>query len=166
MVHVDRGIVGGGRLRARARYAKRYAHAKRRHHANSDHARRGTPRAHANARHHCGSCSMAFLLEHVRLRLKHVNAAYSVHSPPPCGEGLGVGVARFFANGATVISPYHPSPHPSPSRLRACPLPANFSVTKPRQAGVWLGREQTESRGRSFASAWDRIERRGGASMT
>src|SRR5712691_3308998 len=32
-----------------------------------------------------------------------------------------------------------PPPQPSPSRLRACPLPANQKVTKPRQAGVWLG---------------------------
>ena len=30
-------------------------------------------------------------------------------------------------------------PQPSPSRLRACPLPANLKMTKPRQAGVWLG---------------------------
>src|SRR5215467_5960463 len=34
----------------------------------------------------------SFLLEHVRLCLKHVSATYSVCSPPPCGEGLGVGV--------------------------------------------------------------------------
>ncbi len=31
-------------------------------------------------------------------------------------------------------------PQPLPSRLRACPLPAKLKVTKPRQAGVWLGR--------------------------
>src|SRR5262245_25224374 len=38
----------------------------------------------------------SFLLEHVRLCLKHVSATYSVCSPPPCGEGLGVGVVRFL----------------------------------------------------------------------
>src|SRR6516165_5952108 len=74
-------------------------------------------------------------------------------NPTSAGEGLGV-------EGSEIEAPrlLHapPPPQPSPSRLRACPLPANFSVTKPRQAGVWLGREQTESRGRSFASAWDR----------
>src|SRR5262245_65858512 len=56
----------------------------------------------------------SFLLEHVRLCLKHVGDTYSVCSPPPCGEGLGVGVARFFAGGATEIS--LPPPHPSPAR--------------------------------------------------
>src|SRR5262249_6851489 len=34
------------------------------------------------------------LLEHVRLCLKHFGAAHSVRSPPPCGEGLGVGVRQ------------------------------------------------------------------------
>jgi hypothetical protein len=71
--------------------------------------------------------------------LEHNSAAISVRSPPPCGEGLGVGVVQLFAGGANVISLHHPPPQPSPSRLRACPLPANLRVTKPRQAGVWLG---------------------------
>jgi hypothetical protein len=51
--------------------------------------------------------------------------------------GVGVG-ARVSRNN------YDPPPQPSPSRLRACPLPASPNVTKSRQAGVWLGREQTE----------------------
>src|SRR5258707_1959944 len=80
--------------------------------------------------------------------LKHIRATYSLCSPPqpnpglpgfghlkncrkranpqPAGEGLGVGVVRFFADGATVISPYHPPPHPSPTtgegaHLVSCP---------------------------------------------
>src|SRR5262245_42706857 len=55
-----------------------------------------------------GSCSTVVLLEHVRLCLKHVGATCSVCSPPPCGEGLGVGAARFLAGSA--IPPPHPSP--------------------------------------------------------
>src|SRR6266403_6042174 len=43
-------------------------------------------------------------------------ATISVCSPPPCGEGLGVGVVRFWAGGATEISPHHPPPQPSPTR--------------------------------------------------
>jgi hypothetical protein len=52
---------------------------------------------------------------------------------PLAGEGWGGGWlwAHSFLG--------HPPPCPSPSRLRACPLPANLRVTKPRQAGVWLG---------------------------
>src|SRR5260221_14756344 len=60
-------------------------------------------------------------------RLRRVSmsdgAARAVCSPPPCGEGLGVGVVRYFAVGAIVISPHYP------------PLP-----TPPPQGG----REQTE----------------------
>src|SRR6266516_4667549 len=46
--------------------------------------------------------------------LTHYGATHSVRSPPPCGEGLGVGVVRFFAGVATEISPYHPLPIPPP----------------------------------------------------
>src|SRR5262249_33312592 len=73
--------------------------------------------------------------ERVRLRLMQNAPAHSVYSPPPCGEGLGVGVARLDAPPLAIRT----TPHPSPSRLRACPLPAKLKVTKPRQAGVWLG---------------------------
>ena len=42
-----------------------------------------------------------------------IAAAYSVRSPPPCGEGLGVGVMRL----ALRRLPYAPPPpHPSPTR--------------------------------------------------
>ena len=57
-------------------------------------------------------------------------------SPPPCGEGLGVGVKvgrRVLRNND------YPPPQPSPSRLRACPLPARLNVPEPRQAAVRLG---------------------------
>src|SRR5262249_54829772 len=57
------------------------------------------------------------------LTLMYGGAAISVGSPPPCGEGLGVGVAQLIAGGAM-------SPH------RTTPLP-----TPPPQGG----REQTES---------------------
>src|SRR5215813_8787049 len=40
-----------------------------------------------------------------------------------------------------------PHPQPLPGRLRACPLPADLKVTKPRQAGVWLGRGAHRVRG-------------------
>ncbi len=43
-------------------------------------------------------------------------ATISVCSPPPCGEGLGVGVARFCVGGTTEISLHDPPPHPSPTR--------------------------------------------------
>src|SRR5712692_3698069 len=62
-------------------------------------------------------------------------AAISARSPPPCGEGLGVGAV---VGGRISRNNYDPPPRPCPSRLRACPLPAILSVTKPRQAGVWL----------------------------
>src|SRR5258708_21423476 len=54
------------------------------------------------------------------MRLRRVSmsdgAARAVRSPPPCGEGLGVGVVRYFAVGAIVISPHYPPPHPFPTR--------------------------------------------------
>src|SRR5262249_61347254 len=43
------------------------------------------------------------------LCLKQNDAAYSVHSPPPCGEGRGVGVVVW---GNVSASPHHP---PSPT---------------------------------------------------
>jgi hypothetical protein len=52
---------------------------------------------------------------------------------PLAGEGGGGGWLR------TQSFLGDPPPCPSPGRLRACPLPAKLKVTKPRQAGVWLG---------------------------
>src|SRR5262245_5592155 len=73
----------------------------------------------------------------------NTSAADSVHSPPPCGEGLGVGVVVW---GNISASPHHPPPPtPPPARLRACPLPANFrSDQTPAGRGLVGGREHTE----------------------
>src|SRR5262249_50977090 len=49
--------------------------------------------------------------EHLCLCLNRNEAAYSVHSPPPCGEGLGVGVVVW---GNVSASPHHPLPNPPP----------------------------------------------------
>src|SRR5262245_51353254 len=54
-------------------------------------------------------------LEHVRLCLKHVSPAYSVRSPPPFGEGLGVGVRQ---------------------RIAARPPPRRFAPTLPTRGRV------------------------------
>src|SRR5882724_7040030 len=51
----------------------------------------------------------------------HSGATDSVYSPPPCGEGLGVGVAQLIEGGATVISLRHPPPHPSPTPAAGLP---------------------------------------------
>src|SRR5262249_46772182 len=77
-----------------------------------------------------GKCS------HVGRGVMRDGTAISVRSPPPCGEGLGVGVQRCGTAGALSR---HPPPHPSPSRLRACPLPANFRAAKPRQGRGLVG---------------------------
>src|SRR5262245_7688753 len=76
-------------------------------------------------------------------------------APPPCGEGLGVGVRQRITarppprRFATAYAAHRRSwcqerrpeaAYALPSRLRACPLPAKLKITKPRQAGVWLGR--------------------------
>src|SRR5262245_10814185 len=53
--------------------------------------------------------------EHDRLHVKHVSAAYSVRSPPPCGEGSGVGVRP---------------------RLTARPPPRRFAPTLPTRGMV------------------------------
>ena len=51
--------------------------------------------------------------EGVCLRLKDNSAANSVCSPPPCGEGLGVGVAVV---GRSLRNNHDPPPQPSPTR--------------------------------------------------
>src|SRR5262249_10937361 len=54
----------------------------------------------------------SFLLEHVRLCLKHVSATYSVCSPPPCGDGLGLGIHQRI----TGRPPPHRLAPPPPTR--------------------------------------------------
>src|SRR5262249_56830640 len=60
--------------------------------------------------------------------------------PPLVGERWGGG--RSY--GGKGVRQWGPHPQPLPGRLRACPLPADPKVTKPRQAGVWLAGEHTE----------------------
>lgn len=43
------------------------------------------------------------LFHHVLSVLTHYGAAHAVCPPPPCGEELGMRVARFCAGGATEI---------------------------------------------------------------
>src|SRR5262249_39610653 len=63
------------------------------------------------------------------------DAAHSVNSPPPWGGGLGVGVRQRI----TARPPPRRFAPTLPSRLRACPLPADLQATKPRQAGFGWG---------------------------
>src|SRR5262249_1763521 len=47
------------------------------------------------------------------LLLMQIGAAHSMRSPPPCGEGMGVGVARFLSvapPSSYRITPPHPHP--------------------------------------------------------
>src|SRR5262249_61035630 len=90
-------------------------------------------RAHLVLRH------PAAVLEHVRLCLKHISPAYSVRSPPLCGEGLGVGVVRFLRRWRHPYLAASPPPHPSPTRgegadrPRRPPIPSNERpLTPPR----------------------------------
>src|SRR5262249_25434514 len=66
-------------------------------------------------------------LEHVRLCLKHFSAAHLVRSPPPCGEGSGVGVVRFFCRWRhhyLAASPPSPAlPHKGGGSTPSSPLP-------------------------------------------
>jgi hypothetical protein len=48
--------------------------------------------------------------------LVHGETPRSLRSPPPCGEGSGVGVASGDASGAADASLHHPPPQPSPTR--------------------------------------------------
>src|SRR5712672_1794669 len=67
-------------------------------------------------------------------------AAYSVGSPPPCGEGLGVGVARC----GDIILPTEPPLTPTlPRHKSGLPDLCTFDA-KPGQARVSWGREPTE----------------------
>src|SRR5262249_61299240 len=56
--------------------------------------------------------------------------------PSPLWGGVGGGGPAVWHCGC-LIAP--PPPHPSPSRLRACPLPANFRAAKPRQGRGLVG---------------------------
>src|SRR5262249_26992923 len=84
--------------------------------------------------------------------------AHAVRSPPPCGEGLGVGVARFLRRWRhRYLTASPPSPAlPQP----AAGLPASGqykSDQTPASRGLVGGREQTSARGggssRSLAGA-------------
>src|SRR5215510_7358729 len=76
----------------------------------------------------------------------NTSAADSVHSPPPCGEGLGVGVVVW---GNISASPHHPPPPtPPPAGCGLARFRQILEVTKPRKAGVWLGGGSTPSVGR------------------
>src|SRR5436190_21665493 len=60
-----------------------------------------------------------------------------------CAACASLAALRRGGGGAVMlesVSKMDPHPQPLPSRLRACPFPVNLKVTKPRQAGVWLGR--------------------------
>src|SRR5215470_13392675 len=74
----------------------------------------------------------SFLLEHVRLCLKHVGATCSVCSPPPCGEGLGVGVHQ---------------------RITARPPPRRHSASKTR-VNALKAPTQGEGKDRVRCSRW------------
>src|SRR5215470_2221593 len=58
--------------------------------------------------------SMAGQLGRVPLAWMHDGAADSVRFPPPCREGLGVGVVQFCADVATSAHSWDPHPYPSP----------------------------------------------------
>src|SRR5215831_12958112 len=66
--------------------------------------------------------------------------------PSPLWGGVGGGGRCLGQHQRFTASP--PSSHPSPSRLRACPLPANFRSDQTPAAGVWLGGGSTPSVGR------------------
>ncbi len=74
--------------------------------------------------------------------------------PPPlwgrAGEGGGAVKIRMAPPAKESL---YPRPQRLPSRLRACPLPANPKVTKPGQAGVWLGRGAHRVRGNNIFQA-------------
>jgi hypothetical protein len=57
-------------------------------------------------------------------------------SPPPCGEGMGVGVGRY---GATVR--HGTPPHPPPSRNRVYRVSATQQSDRNRQQPIRLGKE-------------------------
>src|SRR5262249_57474327 len=73
---------------------------------------------------------------------------------PTCvGGGRGGGWRAEAMIAPLVKEPQGPHPQPLPSRLRACPLPPDLNVTKPRHAGVWLGGEHTDLCGRILSPA-------------
>src|SRR5262245_65193006 len=71
------------------------------------------------------------------LRLMHNAPARSVRSPPPCGDGLGVGGRRVRQRPCLTCTT--PLPNPPPAGCGLARFRQILEVTKPRQAGVWLG---------------------------
>src|SRR5262249_42946424 len=82
---------------------------------------------------------VAFVIRLSPLTPVEVESARTANSvlPSPLWGGWRAKRAGWGACGRPLTDP---RPQPLPSRLRACPLPANLKGTKPRQAGVWLGR--------------------------
>jgi hypothetical protein len=85
--------------------------------------------------------SRGWASDDIRRRSRFALAAVSVCSLPPCGGGLGRGVVVVARD---VSANCYPHPQPLPSRLRACPLPANIKLTNPGEPGLVGGGERTE----------------------
>src|SRR5262245_58347010 len=77
--------------------------------------------------------------------LRRDGAAYS--SPPPCGEGLGVGVEP---SGTARVPRHDPPPHPSPTRGEGAPRPKlapNDPLPSPTLPSALAGKEGWRARG-------------------
>src|SRR5215475_12392613 len=79
---------------------------------------------------------MCFVLKHVRLCLKQVSAAYSVCSPPTCGEGLGVGVVRFLPRSRHHYLAASPPSPPSPKRGEGADRVRRLADSTPRERAL------------------------------
>src|SRR5262249_30424020 len=123
-----------GRCR-RSRYRARTGRAGRAAAPTACAARRGPP-------------AYALLLLPRAMTLLYERAAISVVFPSPLWGGVG---GRGPRGARPPCKNKDPPPQPSPSRLRACPLPAKFKLTEPRQAGVRLGEGAHRVRGESLS---------------
>src|SRR5262249_13862574 len=134
-------------------------------------ASQSRPAATQNSRMALPAAASAVLcseLEHVR----HISAAYSVRSPPPCGEGLGWGVVRFlrrWRDHDLAASPPSPTlPHKGGGSRPSSPL-ALFHFTRINSRRAFEARERfvdLEATRLGFfallALAFDHILRRAG----